>query len=467
MRRSSLGCILILGCSCFGCTEDHDVPQEDPELRAIFDAAEEAGFSGVAVVRQADQQLLARAAGEASRAKGVLNTSATPFDIGSLTKQFTAAAVLKLVEQDELMLTSRLDEFFDDLPEDKAAITVHQLLTHTAGFAGALGDDDEVIERDAYLTRAFETGLYYEPGTVYSYSNVGYSILAAIIEERSGLSYEQYLNHELFEPAGMDQTGYLLPTWREPVATGFSDDEIDEPLERPHDETGYYWNLRGNGGLLSTAHDLLRWHDALAFATVLSEESVELLQSPHADEGLGYTFYGYGWVVEPTSAGRLLWHDGGNGFFFAQMLRFEDADLQIVTLANEENEPALELARKLASSVLPELEGDEIDITPVFERQLEFEDETDQIVETVEVESGQTHLAGFGLFAEAGSVACTVIDPNGEVFLSDRAEAGQLRERSFRLEDMPGTWSMRAELTSATGDLWMAWGIAEAGEGEP
>lgn len=439
-------------------TNDAGSKGERDRVLALFDTAVTDEFSGVALVRYQGEVLLHAASGDASREDDIPNRPDTVFDIGSLTKQFTAAAVLRLVEQGELNLTDTLGDLFDTVSEDKSPITLHQLLVHTAGFPPALGDDEEPIERDAYLERAFTTDLYYEPGSVHSYSNVGYSILAAIIELRTERSYEQFLRSELFEPADMQDTGYLLPNWDEQnVATGRGEDGSDPPLERAHAEDGPYWNLRGNGGLLSTAEDLLRWHDALSAFRVLNRAPVELMETAHVDEGLGIGFYGYGWAVEETSAGKLVWHDGGNDFFLAEMLRYVDADLQIITLSNEEGTATPDLGRQLAEAVLPELSEDELEWEPYFERELSFQNETALIVETARVEPGERHFAGIFVFAEEGTVAWRVLDPNGRPFISDRVEPGQLRERDFRIGETAGTWTFEVELSDTTGELYMAW----------
>lgn len=427
-------------------------------LQLAFETATNEGFSGAALVRYRGEVLLLAASGEASRADDVPNTTDTPFDVGSLTKQFTGAAVLALAERDKLSLDDTIADFFEQVPADKADITVHQLLTHTAGLPDAVGDDDEAVALEEYLTRVFERDLFYAPGTVHYYSNAGYSLLAAIIEQASGQSYESFLREALFEPAGMTQTGYLLPEWEVLPATGYAEDRLDEPLLRPHDETGYTWNLRGNGGVLSTTEDLLRWHDALAAEHVLGAHSLELLQAAHVDEGIGHTFYGYGWVSEETSAGKLVWHDGGNGFFFAQVLRYLDEDLQIITLANEASLAAEDLARTLALTLLPELEQDQLEWELLFEGDLLFEEHTETFVEEAEVDVNEEHIAGFGAYIESGHADFRVTDPDGNLFFEERVVSGEYRERTFAIDERDGTWSFEVELTDATGDFFFGWG---------
>jgi CubicO group peptidase (beta-lactamase class C family) len=165
-------------------------------VHEVWQEAAQAGFSGVALVRHQGRVLGHFAAGSRDREQSLPNTHQTAFDIGSITKQLTGAASMRLHEQGRLDLQASLAELFEDVPEDKAGITVHQLLTHTAGFAGALGDDYEPIEQDAYLLRAWDTPLSVVPGTLHWYSNVGYSILGAIIERVTGEAYEAYLQDD-------------------------------------------------------------------------------------------------------------------------------------------------------------------------------------------------------------------------------------------------------------------------------
>lgn len=324
----------------------------------VVDAAAEAGFSGSLLVRFEDELVVDAGFGYADREAERPNMPDTVFDIGSLTKQLTGAAIVALADRGDLGLEDTLADHFAMVPPDKAGITIHELLTHTAGFVGALGSDQEVIEIGEYLERLWSSELIAEPGTEYHYSNVGYSVLAAILEQISGTSYDQVISAELFTPAGMSDTGYLLPQWPpERIAIGYLGPIGLSPFDIPWADDGPYWHLRGNGGVLSTTADLLRWHDALAEGTVLDAEATEIYQTPYVDEGFfGHSFYAYGWVIEPTPAGDLIWHDGGNGFFFAEMLRFVEADLVIIMLANEESAPSLDLTRDIAMAALPVLE---------------------------------------------------------------------------------------------------------------
>lgn len=306
-------------------------------LEARMQLAASQGFSGVVAVSNGDEVLLAEAYGDCVRESQTPCTLDTVFDIGSLTKQLTGAAVMALVDDGTLSVDDELSTFFPAAPADKAAITVHQLLTHTAGLPDILGDDYDAIDRDAFLDLVFSTPLDTPPGTVHAYSNVGYSILGAILETTTGSTYEEVLRDQLLLPAGLMKTGYVLPDWASAeVAHGYDGaTAFGSPLDHPWDTDGPYWHLRANGGALSTAPDMMLWHEALLGTDVLSAQAKEAMFTPYVEERPGGdTFYGYGWVVEDTSHGKLVWHNGGNGYFFADFWRYLDAGVTVFVASN-------------------------------------------------------------------------------------------------------------------------------------
>lgn len=268
------------------------------KLDERFTALAAKDFSGVILVVQDGAVVLAKGYGLADRAGKVPYSTDTVFDIGSITKPFTASAILKLEMDGKLKVTDPITKFFKDVPEDKKEITLHHLLTHTAGFKDSLGGDYDKIDRDAFVKLALASKLRFKPGKSYSYSNVGYSLLGAVIEQVTGLSYEVYLHDSLFKPAGMTKTGYVLPKWgKGELARGYQkDQDWGTPLDRAWAEDGPHWHLRANGGLLSTVGDLYRWSVTLQGEDVLSKEAKQQQLAPHVSEGLlgGGNHYGYG-----------------------------------------------------------------------------------------------------------------------------------------------------------------------------
>lgn len=338
-------------------TSDVEADDVVDAVDAALDELAADGFEGVVVVQDGDRRI-ERAIGSADRERGIATAVDTVFDIGSLTKQFTGAAILRLEMDGRLAVDDTIGTHVVGLPPEMAALTLHQLLTHTAGLPPWLGADDDPVGLEEFVELVAAAGLVHQPGTVYEYSNVGYSLLAAAIEAVTGSSYEEYLRTALFEPAGMLDTGYVLPDWEgRVVAAGYdarTGDRFGTPLEQRWDRDGPYWHLRGNGGLLSTADDMLRWDEALRGTDILSTEAKEQYVTPHVPEGPGApTSYGYGWAIFPTPAGTpLITHNGGNGFFFADFLRFPEEGLAVFLASNAAEERHEDAAFELAGLVL-------------------------------------------------------------------------------------------------------------------
>ncbi len=320
------------------CGDDPDAPTPKPD--GVFDAADAPdGSSGSLVAARDGEIVTCQGWGLVDHAAGVAADCDTVYDIGSITKQFTAAAALKLETQGKLRVTDRIGRHLDDVPPDKREITVQQLLTHTSGLVSSLGGDYVPLTRADLLADAFASELRTPPGERHHYSNVGYSLLAAIVEEASGMDYEEYLSAYLFTPAGMTQTGYVLPDWQpEQVAVEYDAEGVahGRPFDHPWADDGPYWNLRGNGGILSTANDMFRWHQALEGEEMLDVRAEKELFEPRVlEEPGGDTYYAYGWVVIDTDLGRVLWHNGGNGWSYAELARLPDDGVMLFWVTNQ------------------------------------------------------------------------------------------------------------------------------------
>ena len=298
-----------------------------------------ADFRGNVLVSKGGSVLLRKGYGMADREKGIPYTADTVFDVGSITKQFTAAAILKLEMQGKLRVEDPIGKYFPGVPEDKKTITLHHLLTHTSGLESDFAGDYDPVSRDEYVKRILASKLRTEPGEAYFYANSGYSLLGAVVEIVSAKPYEQYLRDNLFLPAGMRDTGYKLPAWPpERIAVGYHDGKRWGKInEKPWAADGPYWALRANGGISSTLDDMLRWHVALSGDAVLSATEKEKMFRKHVREGpVADTYYGYGWSIgEAAWGGRLIEHNGGNGTFFADFLRYVDDDLVVILSTND------------------------------------------------------------------------------------------------------------------------------------
>ena len=318
-------------------------PASDPDKAAIADTRtylkrlEKLGFAGVVLVAKGGAPLFAEGFGLADRERSLRWTPATVSCSGSITKRFTGAAILKLEEDKRLNVTDPITLYFKDVPADKAQITLHQLLTHSSGLGDPEGIDDyDPVPLAEYVRQVLAQPLLFAPGAGYTYSNANFSLLGAIIEKLSGLSYEAFLRERLFLPAGMYETGYLLPQWGDGrMAQGYRAGELwGTVLGHPMAADGPHWALRANGGIHSTAYDMLRWSRALLDGRVLSPESMKKLWAPHVSEG-GDTFYGYGWSIAKAPDGtKIITHNGGNGIFFADLAIVPDAGLVVYLMTN-------------------------------------------------------------------------------------------------------------------------------------
>lgn len=304
-------------------------------LDDVLGPLDDQDFSGLVMVKEGDE-LDVRGFGFANRDEGSEWDQHTVFDIGSITKQFTGAAIVRLEMDGRLSVDDTLGDHVPYATGELAEVTLHELLTHTAGLPGGLGDDYDPVSRTEIVELSASA---IENRGQHNYSNPGYSMLGVVIEEVTGMSYEEYLREVFFAPLGMTDTGYVLPDWStDTVAVGYDGpDALEQPNELPWDVDGPYWHLRANGGVLSTGVDMMKWHEALLGNDVLDDAAKAKLFERHSPEGAvgGPSYYAYGWVnFELGNGNTLITHNGGNGIFFADFLRFVDDDLTILVATN-------------------------------------------------------------------------------------------------------------------------------------
>jgi CubicO group peptidase (beta-lactamase class C family) len=306
------------------------------------------GYSGAVLVAKDGTVILKKAYGLADREANQPYTTGMVSCIGSVTKQFTAAAILKLEMEGRLTVSDPIAKYLPGVPPDKSAITIHQLLTHTAGLSGDLGGrDEDPIDRDTLVAKVLAAPLASKPGERFEYSNEGYSLAAAIVERVAGTGYETYLREHVLLPAGLKDTGYLAPGWplsRLPIGYTAEGKPWGRVYKNGWLADGPGWYLRGNGGIHSSLDDLYRWHLALEAGTVLSADAVRKFQAGHVTSARGER-YGYGWSVQTTRRGTtVIEHNGGNGYFFTDVRRYVDEKVVIIAMTNEPSIPATQLA---------------------------------------------------------------------------------------------------------------------------
>jgi CubicO group peptidase (beta-lactamase class C family) len=339
IKRSFLTIFTIIFLIGIGLGQVPDQKKTTARVSAYLDRLEAVGFTGSVLVEINGRKAISRGYGFRNAAQKLKNTPDTLFDIGSITKQFTAAAILKLEMQGKLSTDDKITKFFENVPPDKAGITLHQLLRHIAGFPSVVGGDYDKIGREEFIDKLMQSPLKFEPGARFSYSNVGYSLLAMIVERVSGQKYEQFLYENLWHPAGMETTGYSRPAFdRDLIATGYKEDkEWGKPTDKEWEGDAPYWHLKGNGGILSTVEDMYKWHLALLGDNILSKEAKQKYYHPQFRPGENENpYYAYGWDILKTPRNTILTrHNGTNRVFYADFYRYIDEGVAVILLSNK------------------------------------------------------------------------------------------------------------------------------------
>ncbi|HMQ05475.1 MAG TPA: serine hydrolase [Pyrinomonadaceae bacterium] len=345
-----------------------------------LDGIERSGFTGNVIVERNGKIVVSRTFGLRDIERNLRNESSTVFDIGSLTKQFTAAAILKLEMLGKLNTDDKIGKFFPNVPEDKAAITIHDLLRHSSGLRGDIGGDYDRINREEFIAKLMASPLESTIGERFRYSNIGYSLLAMIVEKTSGRDYETFLSENLLRPAGMHSTGYSLPAFDPAkIAVGYRWDGMrwGKPTEKLWDDGAPFWHLKGNGGILSTTEDLAKWSTALRGDKILSKYAKKKLHHPRLRPNeTDNPFYAYGWDILRTKRNTLVAsHNGTNNFFYADMSRFLDERLTIIHMVNKGIPSFIDVNKQIARIIfepayVPSIPAAESKENQVFSKEL-------------------------------------------------------------------------------------------------
>jgi len=305
------------------------INQSDMEtpIREYLERLEKLGFAGTVVVYHKGELLLADGFGLAHRSKNIAWAPFTVSTMGHVSRIFTAAAILKLKEQGKLSVDDSITKYFDNVPQDKAGITLHHLLSNSAGltdFPSDLEDQDQINYTKAkLLDYAFSQPLQNNVGEWTGWSDVSFALLAAVIEQVSGVQYEQYLHNTIFNPLSMKQTGTAIPEWDMlNVAVGYDDfgNPIGTDIERPFIKNGPTWRYRGAHAIQTTGIDMYKFGKALLDGKILSEKSLaDMFSHQTVESEPQNNFFGYGWQVRysPNTDTKFAWHQGGIGEIFA------------------------------------------------------------------------------------------------------------------------------------------------------
>ena len=326
---------------CFSISFAQNKSQKIEELLSKYHEYDQ--FNGSALVADDGEVIFADGFGMANMEFDIPNAPDTKHRLGSITKQFTAALILQLVEQEKLELDQPISKY---LPKYKGPaadkVTIHHLLTHSSGIPSYTSFPGFFVEysRDPYNPGEFveifaDSTLQFMPGEKFSYNNSGYFLLGYIIEEVTGKPYEQVLQENILEPLNMEDTGYdHHATILKNRASGYEKNGKSY-INAPYLDMSLPYAA---GSLYSTVEDLYKWDRALYTNKILSEESKELMFSPHIKDGDGD--YGYGWmmtelpVANTKDSVKTIAHGGGINGFNTLIARFPEENDLIVLLNN-------------------------------------------------------------------------------------------------------------------------------------
>ncbi|HEU4558050.1 MAG TPA: serine hydrolase domain-containing protein [Longimicrobium sp.] len=300
------------------------------------EAMEDQSIPGLSVAIVKDGRVvLERGWGTAERGRRHA-TAHTVYQIASISKQFTAAAILRLAERGELSLDDDVARYVEGLPAGYRTISLRQLLNHTAGvpnFTEFFREFRQVLTPAQLIDSLAARPLQFAPGTGFHYSNSGYYLLGLVIERVTGQSYDGYLRQQFFAPLGMNHTEYCGDSPGRPLPTGYVRTRRGTPVHTtPWDPSVLY----AAGSLCSTAADIAKWEVALGEGRVLAPESFREMTTPVAPPDVHVRMsYGFGMMVDTTDAGPYLHHDGAVAGFRAQAAWYPNERLAVVVLMNQ------------------------------------------------------------------------------------------------------------------------------------
>jgi CubicO group peptidase (beta-lactamase class C family) len=295
--------------------------------------------------------VMRRSYGAADLEQHTAATPATNYRLASVTKQFTAAAILLLAEDGKLQLTDPIRKWLPELPEATQPVTIRHLLSHTGGlidYEDSVPDEaPQVHDADVLRILAGQNRTYFASGSNYRYSNSGYSLLSLIVERASGQKFAAFLHDRIFEPLGMQNT------------LAYEDGVSTVPMRAyGYSAAGNSWArtdqsstsaVLGDGGIYSSVDDLAKWDAALYDDRLLRAESRKVAFAPTTHTDNPSVDYGFGWRI----TGETLWHSGETRGFRNVILRYPERKLTVIVLTNRNDPEPYSTAQTIARLYLP------------------------------------------------------------------------------------------------------------------
>lgn len=342
------------------------------EAQKIFEESFQShGFKGAGYLVYKGEEIYAGGAGKANKKEDIDNSADAVFHVASVTKQFTAAAILKLCEEKRMSLDDTLSKYFPDYKAG-ADITIHNLLSMQSGIPDftreydengnekksesqisidGVEDDNSVQEnRDAIKTWIFSQKLLFEQGERYSYSNSNYFLLGEILEQILGQTYFDYLKTNFFEPLEMTTAGFdeNYDVSGATVAKGYHDTGIIAEIY------GYPGVSFGSGDMMASPKDLYKWSVALHSGKVLGAEMLQKMTEKYVDCGDG-TSYGYGLMILESPVGAVFMHGGVTPRFFSYVIYAPQKDLFLAVMSNYASETTFSVTKDVSAKILQEI----------------------------------------------------------------------------------------------------------------
>lgn len=348
---------LILWCGAAQAQNTGNLSAEEAKADAAIKAAMQQrhipGLS-VAVVRNG-KPVFMKGYGLANVELAVPATKDTLYQLASVTKQFTAAATLMLVQEGKLALDEKIPTYLPDLPAAWKNVTVRHLLTHTSGIKSYTSIPAFVMNMRLDFTRAqiikyaADAPIEFAPGTKWNYNNTGYFLLGMLIEKASGKSYNDFLSERIFQPLGMTHTRLnsmeaILPNRASGYTAG---NPLKNALFVPPGQPF------AAGALVSTVEDMTKWDAALASDRLLPVRVREQMWTPVKLTDGKTAPYGFGWAVGKINGKRVVGHSGGIPGFSTHTERYLDDKLTVIVLCNLDGGNAEDIASKIAACYLP------------------------------------------------------------------------------------------------------------------
>lgn len=308
------------------------------------------GFS-VAVLR-GNSVIYAKGMGYTNIARSKAVWSESVFQVGSVTKQFTAAGIMRLAEQGKLQVEDDVTKYIPELPTRGGVITLRHLMNHTSGlpeYTPYLPDPYQPLKLPAMINLIKDKPMQFAPGAGWAYGNTGFFLLASVIERVSGKSYGDFLRDELTAPLGLLNTGYCGSASHLQPPSGYVEyysKGVFNPVNAIEPSNAF-----GAGGVCSTGTDLVRWSKALASGAVVSSNSYASMTAPTRYGGSGLMSYGYGLSIGSLQGKRTIDHGGSILGFESYLGHLPAEDLTIAVLVNVTIVPGEGIAAKIANEV--------------------------------------------------------------------------------------------------------------------